>query len=209
MPSRETDCREVRECNLSDTPLAHGTWLTADGSFMKQEKGKTAVFAGTFDPPTYGHIDIIRRSRRIFEKTIVMVGRNPEKEPLFNEQERVAMLRELLADWKDVEVESYPGLTMDFVRRRGADFIVKGIRDGDDLRSELRQANVNMIAGDVETVFLFTTDQTALISSTLIRQICEMGGLERGHLDRLVPPTVVKRMQEKLMDQKARPSEGA
>jgi pantetheine-phosphate adenylyltransferase len=176
---------------------------------MKQDTGKIAVFAGTFDPPTYGHVDIIRRSRRIFEKTIVMVGRNPEKGPLFNEAERVEMLRELLADWADVEVESYGGLTMDFVRRRGADFIVKGIRDGDDLRSELRQANVNMIAGDVETVFLFTTDQTALISSTLIRQICEMGGLERGHLDRLVPPTVVKRMQEKLAGQGGPAGEGS
>ena len=165
---------------------------------MSDRKSKVAVFAGTFDPPTYGHIDIIRRSRRLFEKTIVMIGRNPEKTPLFEEVERVDMLRELLADWPDVEVESYDGLTMDFVRRRGADFIVKGIRDGDDLRSELRQANVNMIAGDVETVFLFTTDQTALISSTLIRQICEMGGLERGHLDRLIPPTVVKRMREKM-----------
>jgi pantetheine-phosphate adenylyltransferase len=165
---------------------------------MSDRKSKIAVFAGTFDPPTYGHIDIIRRSRRLFEKTIVMIGRNPEKSPLFDEQEREDMLRELLSEWPDVAVESYDGLTMDFVRRRGADFIVKGIRDGDDLRSELRQANVNMIAGDVETVFLFTTDQTALISSSLIRQICEMGGLERGHLDRLIPPTVVKRMRDKM-----------
>ena len=165
---------------------------------MSNSKSKIAVFAGTFDPPTYGHLDIIRRSRRLFEKTIVMVGRNPEKVPLFTEAERVEMLRELVGEFQDVEVESYDGLTMDFVRRRGADFIVKGIRDGDDLRSELRQANVNMIAGEVETVFLFTTDQTALISSTLIRQICEMGGLERGHLDRLIPAMVVKRMREKM-----------
>lgn len=157
-----------------------------------------AIFAGTFDPPTYGHLDIIDRSHRLFDRTIVAVGRNPEKEPLFTEDERVAMLRELLADKPDIEVESYSGLTMDFVRAKKAAVIVKGIRDGDDLRSELRQANVNMIAGGVETVFLFTTDQTALISSTLIRQICEMGGMDSGNLDRLVPPLVVKRMKERL-----------
>lgn len=157
-----------------------------------------AVFAGTFDPPTYGHLDIIERARRLFDKTIVAVGRNPEKEPLFTEEERVAMLRELLADHPEIEVESYSGLTMDFVRQKKAAVIVKGIRDGDDLRSELRQANVNMIAGDVETVFLFTTDQTALISSTLIHQICEMGGLPTGRLDRLIPQLVVTKLKEKL-----------
>jgi len=110
----------------------------------------------------------------------------------------VEMLRELVGRQKDVEVEAYAGLTMDYVKRKGADVIVKGIRDGDDLRSELRQANVNMIAGDVETVFLFTTDQTALISSTLIRQICEMGGLASGQIDRLIPPTVVTKLRRKL-----------
>ncbi|MFQ5422861.1 MAG: pantetheine-phosphate adenylyltransferase [Phycisphaerae bacterium] len=165
---------------------------------MDQRRPRTAVFAGTFDPPTRGHLNIIERSQRLFDQTIVAVGRNPEKEPLFTEDERVDMLRELVGRQKDVQVEAYAGLTMDYVKRKGADVIVKGIRDGDDLRSELRQANVNMIAGDVETVFLFTTDQTALISSTLIRQICEMGGLASGQIDRLIPPTVVAKLRKKL-----------
>lgn len=164
---------------------------------MTERRPRTTVFAGTFDPPTKGHLNIIERSRRLFDKTIVAVGRNPEKAPLFTKAERVEMLRELVGDGDDVEITSYSGLTMDFVRKCGADVIVKGIRDGDDLRSELRQANVNMIAGDVDTVFLFTTDQTALISSTLIRQICEMGGLGSGHLDRLIPPPVLARLREK------------
>ncbi len=164
----------------------------------KNGRQKTAVFAGTFDPPTLGHLDIIQRSRKLFDKTIVAVGRNPEKEPLFTKEERVALLKELLGVQPDVEIESYSGLTMDYVRRKGADVIIKGIRDSDDLRNELRQANVNMIAGDVETVFLFTTDTTALISGTLIRQICEMGGLESGHLGRLIPDLVVTKMREKL-----------
>jgi len=175
---------------------------------MPTRKLRTAVFAGTFDPPTYGHLDIIERSRRLFDKTIVAVGINPEKEPLFSEEERVQMLRELIGNHPDIEVQSYSTLTMDFVRRCGADFIVKGIRDGDDLRGELRQANVNMIAGGVETVFLFTTDATALISSTLIRQICEMGGLETGHMDRLIPPGVVKRLKAKLKDRRSGPPAG-
>jgi len=165
---------------------------------MQNGQGRTAVFAGTFDPPTYGHLDIIERSRKIFDKTIVAVGVNPEKEPMFSTEERVEILRELLEDSPDVSVDTYEGLTMDYVRKVGAQVIVKGIRDGDDLRSELRQANVNMIAGDVDTVFLFTTDQTALISSTLIKQICEMGGLESGRIGRLIPPQVVARLRQKL-----------
>ncbi len=126
------------------------------------------------------------------------VGVNPEKEPLFTAAERVTMLRELVAGTQDVEVEAYTGLTMDYFREKNAAVIVKGIRDSDDLRNELRQANVNMLAGDVETVFLFTTDQTALISGTLIRQIAEMGGLAGGQMERLIPPTVVARLKEKL-----------
>ena len=165
---------------------------------MANNTHKTAVFAGTFDPPTVGHLDIINRSRRLFSKTIVAVGRNPEKQPLFTDKERVSLLRELVGGYADVEVESYKGLTMDYVRRKGADVIVKGIRDSDDLRNELRQANVNMIAGDIETVFLFTTDTTALISGTLIRQICELGGLDSANLTRLIPPQVVEAMQRKL-----------
>ena len=165
---------------------------------MAQRRPKVAVFAGTFDPPTIGHLDIIERSRRLFDKTIIAVGVNPEKQPLFTTDERVSMLAELVSEMDGVEVESYAGLTMDYVRRRKADFIVKGIRDSDDLRNELRQANVNMIAGDVETVFLFTTDRTALISGTLIRQVAEMGGLESGHVERLIPPSIVDRLRKKL-----------
>lgn len=165
-------------------------------------KPKIAIFAGTFDPPTYGHLNIIERSRRLFDQTIVAVGVNPEKEPLFSQQERVELLRSLIGDMTGVEIEAYEGLTMDYVQRRNADVIVKGIRDSDDLRNELRQANVNMIAGDVETVFLFTTDQTALISSTLIRQIAEMGGLDSGKMTRLIPPSVVQRMKERLASEK-------
>lgn len=165
---------------------------------MANNTPKSAVFAGTFDPPTIGHLDIIHRARRLFSRTIVAVGRNPEKQPLFSPEERVALLKQLLAGETDVEVEAYDGLTMDYVRRRKADVIVKGIRDSDDLRNELRQANVNMIAGDVETVFLFTTDTTALISGTLIRQICELGGLDSANMNRLIPQPVIEALRRKI-----------
>lgn len=165
---------------------------------MSKRQPRTAVYAGSFDPPTFGHLDLIERSRRLFDKTIIAVGRNPEKEPLFTPEERVEMLRGLLENAADVEIESYEGLTMDFVRQKHAALIVKGIRDSEDLRNELRQANVNMLAGDVETVFLFTTDQTALISSTLIRQIAVMGGLTGTHMSRLVPPSILQRLRQKI-----------
>ncbi len=164
---------------------------------MAPRRNKVAVFAGTFDPPTHGHLSIIQRSRRLFDKTIIAVGVNPEKAPMFTAAERVEMLVELVGTADDIEVEAYTGLTMNYVRDKHADVIVKGIRDSDDLRNELRQANVNMIAGDIETIFLFTDDQSALISGTLVRQIAEMGGLEGGQISRLIPDSVVERLRAK------------
>lgn len=184
---RDRGYRKALLCSSSETDCR-----------MANNTPKIAVFAGTFDPPTYGHLDIIQRSQRLFARTVVAVGRNPEKRPLFSQEERVDLLRQLVGDLTDVEVEAYAGLTMDYVRRKKADVIVKGIRDSDDLRNELRQANVNMIAGDVETVFLFTTDTTALISGTLIRQICELGGLDSANMNRLIPPLVIDALRKKL-----------
>ncbi|MCK6457249.1 MAG: pantetheine-phosphate adenylyltransferase [Phycisphaerae bacterium] len=162
---------------------------------MRPKRKKIAVFAGTFDPPTNGHLDIIRRARLLFDELIVAVGRNPEKAPCFSEAERVQMLRELTANMDNVRVMSYPGLTMDFVREHGATVIIKGIRDSSDLGSELQQANVNQIAGAVETVFLLSSDQHAMTSSALIRQIVEFGGGNPERLRRLVPPTVARRLR--------------
>jgi pantetheine-phosphate adenylyltransferase len=125
---------------------------------------------------------------------VVAVGRNPEKEAFFSEQERVAMLRELTLGMRNVRVETYPGLTMDFAQRKGATAIIKGIRDSSDLGSELQQASVNQIAGNIETVFLMTGDQHALTSSTLIRQIVEFGGADSRRLSRLVSPGVARRL---------------
>jgi len=152
------------------------------------------VFPGTFDPITEGHLDMIRRGSRLFDKLIVAVGTNPQKTELFSKEERVALTRELVKDLPNVEVQSYDGLTIDFVHRVGGTMILKGIRDTVDLRAELQQANTNRIAGGVETLFLLTSDRHALTSSTLIKQIAAMGG----DVSQLVPPSVREKLLAKL-----------
>ncbi|MFH0983139.1 MAG: pantetheine-phosphate adenylyltransferase [Planctomycetota bacterium] len=157
-----------------------------------------AVFPGTFDPVTLGHLDIIRRGAKIFGRVIIAVGCNPEKIEWFPPAERVEVIRWLTRDLANVSVESYDGLTMDYVRRVGAKVILRGIRDSDDLRTELQVANTNLIVGEVETVFLMTSDQHALTSSTLIKQIVEIGGYDRTRLARLVPEEVIDRLEKHL-----------
>lgn len=158
-----------------------------------------AIFPGTFDPPTNGHLDILRRGVKLFDQVVVAVGQNPEKEPLFPVQERLDMLGELTADMRNVRIAAYQGLTMDFARKARARAILRGIRDGTDLYYELQQANANLMVGDVETVFLLANDEYILTSSTLIKQIVEMGGPDIDRLLRLVPASVVKRLRNRLL----------
>lgn len=159
---------------------------------------RIAVFPGAFDPPTLGHLDIISRCAKLFPRVVVGVGHNPEKQALFSIAERVDMLSIELDAISNVEVQPYEGLTMEFVRSIDASVIVRGIRDSVDLRSELQAANTNLLVGDVETIFLMTSDQHALTSSTLIKQIVAIGGYEPSRLTRLVPPTVLERLLKKL-----------
>jgi len=157
-----------------------------------------AVFPGTFDPLTNGHLDLIHRATRMFSRVVVGVGHNPEKSEMFSPPERVDMICELVARLDNVTVKSYGGLTMEFVREVGGHVLLRGIRDSIDLRDELVFANANLIVGDIETVFLMATDQTALTSSTLIKQIVELGGAHIDRLANLVPPTVLTRLKKKL-----------
>lgn len=165
---------------------------------MEHGKKLVAVFPGTFDPVTLGHVDLIQRGARLFPRLIVGVGHNPEKSALFAPDERVEMIAELIRDMANVSVESYDGLTMAFVRRVGAGALLRGIRDSADLRDELQFANANLIVGDIETVFLMATDQNALTSSALIKQIVELGGADINRLSNLVPAGVLKKLQEKI-----------
>ena len=164
---------------------------------MPSENPIIAVLPGTFDPVTYGHLDLIKRAAALVGRLVVGVGRNPEKPELFSADERVAMIVAELKGRPDVEVMAYDGLTMEFVRSIGAKVILRGIRDSVDLRAELQAANTNLIVGDVETLFLMTSDQHALTSSTLIKQIVEMGGLGTPGLARLVPDAVLKGLKDK------------
>jgi pantetheine-phosphate adenylyltransferase len=160
-------------------------------------KDRVAVFPGSFDPITCGHLDIIERAARLFDRVIVAVGHNPEKKDTFGVEERVEMIQELVGRFGNVTVESYQGLTIDFVRTAGGDAIVRGIRDSVDLRDELQAANTNRMVGDVETVFFMAADEYGLTSSTYIKQIVAMGGQQAGRLSALVPESVLKRLQQK------------
>lgn len=164
---------------------------------MTKAQETLAVFPGTFDPITLGHVDIARRACRLFDQLIIAVGSNPEKTPWFSIDQRVEMIREALADTPNVSVDPYAGLTMDYVRRVGANVIVRGIRDTVDLREEIRIAMLNQLVGGVETVFLMTDDEHALTASSLIKQIVELGGVDRKQMSRLLPASVMKRLAKR------------
>ncbi len=157
----------------------------------------TAVFPGSFDPFTNGHLDIIRRASGLFDRLIVAIGHNPEKDEIFSTAERVAMAEGLVGDLANVSVEAYEGLTVDFVRRSGGQVIVRGIRDSIDLRDELQSANTNLIVGAVETVFLLASERFAFTSSTFIMQIVSMGGDASARLSALVPTPVLQKLRAK------------
>lgn len=158
---------------------------------------KRGVFPGTFDPITNGHIDLIQRGLKFVDELIVAVGHNPEKKELFTPQERIEMIQELISDLKNVRVETYEGLTAEYVQEVQADIILRGIRDNVDLHYELQQANINMAIGGIETIFLMTNDRYALTSSTYIKQIVALGMDDVDRLSRLVPPNVAQRLHDK------------
>ncbi len=165
---------------------------------MSQGNSNIALFPGTFDPVTYGHLDIIERASKLYGRLIVAVGQNPTKEAVFSSAERVAMLKEHTRGVTNIDVRTYDGLTIEFARKVGAKVILRGIRDNVDLHDELEIATTNRIISGVETVFLLTSDQYALTSSTLIKQIVELGEYDANHLARLVPLDVAKRLEVRL-----------
>ena len=151
-----------------------------------------------FDPLSHGHLDIIQRASRLYDRLIVAVGHNPLKTEVFTAEERREMLLEHTSDLPNIEVEVYTGLTVEFARCVGAGVILRGIRDTVDLHAELEIATTNRIIGGIETVFLMTSGQHVLTSSTLIRQIVEIGRYDTDHLTRLVPLDVAKRLETRL-----------
>ena len=159
-----------------------------------------AVYVGSFDPATLGHMDILDRTRRLFDRVTVGVGINPEKSPLLQPAERVELIQRVAADWSNVRVESFEGLTVDYVRQCGAAVLVRGVRTVSDIEHEsvLTLAN-RTLAPEIETIFLMASERYAHISSTLIKQIATMGGeTVRVQLAEFVPEAVVDPLLAKL-----------
>jgi pantetheine-phosphate adenylyltransferase len=162
-----------------------------------------AIFPGSFDPATFGHLDVIQRGRRLFDGVIVAVGRNPAKDTLFTSDERVEMLRRLVADLLRVErhgapvtVEAFDGLTVDFARRVGAAALLRGIRNLSDLQNEVQQAVTNREIAGLETTFVVAGQSFAYTSSSLIKQLTAMGRDLRP-LSTMVPALVVDALRRK------------
>ena len=160
---------------------------------------RRAIFPGSFDPPTNGHLDIISRSQPLFDEIIIAVLNNPDKHPLFSVEERCDMIREIVPSVQNggcrVSVDSFSGLTADFARNSGATAIVRGIRAVSDYEYELRMALMNRrLEPEIETVFLMADEEYSYVSSTLMKQVFILGGRVAG----LIPELVETRMREKL-----------
>ncbi|MBT5218644.1 MAG: pantetheine-phosphate adenylyltransferase [Woeseia sp.] len=137
----------------------------------------SAMYPGTFDPITLGHEDLVRRACRIFDHVVVAIAANPSKEPMFSLEERVELARASMTDINNIEVSGYEGLTVDFARDNGLGVIMRGLRAVSDFEYEFQLANMNRhLADDVETAFLTPNENYNFISSSLVREICSMGG---------------------------------
>ena len=154
----------------------------------------TAVSPGSFDPVTYGHLDVLERAASRFDKLIVAVLRNVGKSPLFDVDERIELLERVTAHLDNVEIASFEGLLVDFCKARGVRVIVKGLRAVSDFEYELQMAQMNSRLGDVETLFLTTSPVYSFLSSSLVKEVARFGG----DVSDFVPPVVAERLQERL-----------
>ena len=155
----------------------------------------TAVYPGTFDPVTFGHLDIIRRAAVLYDKLIIGVLHNSEKTPLFSVDERVNILTKATEDIANVEVRSFEGLSVDFARSTGAKVIVRGLRLITDFEYELQMAQTNRkLAPDVDTTFLYTSLQYSYLSSTTVKEVARFGG----DIREFVPDFIVGEIHNKL-----------
>jgi len=155
-----------------------------------------AVFPGSFDPLTNGHVDIISRGARLFDRLVVAILVNAEKSPLFTTAERVEMTRTVFASMPNVEVDTFDGLLVDYVERRKAQVIVRGLRAVSDFEYEFQMALMNRrLNGKIETVFMMPAEQYSYISSRLIKEVFSLGGRVQG----LVPELIEERLREKVI----------
>jgi len=155
---------------------------------------RTAIYPGTFDPFTNGHLDLVKRGLRIFDHLIVAVAPSPKKNPLFTVDERLAMIRETLKGYKRVSMEMFEGLLVDYVRDRKGTAIIRGLRAVSDFEYELQLALMNRrLSSDIETVFMMPSEEYSYLTATIAKEISSLGGTVKG----LVPPHVDQALRRK------------
>jgi len=155
---------------------------------------RTAICPGTFDPFTNGHLDIVKRSLRIFDHVIIAVATNPKKTPLFGVDERIVLIREVVSDIKGVEVDSFDGLLVDYVNSRKGSAVVRGLRAVSDFEYEMQMALMNRrLYPKIETVFMMPSEEYTFLTSTVIKEVASFGGDVNG----LVPGCVEQALKKK------------
>ena len=160
----------------------------------RPREGSLAVFPGSFDPITNGHLDIVERGLRVFDRVRMAILVNVEKQPLFSVEERLAIIREAYEDNPRVEVDTFSGLLVDYAERVGASVIIRGIRAISDFEYEFQRALMNRrLDPRIETVFMMPAESYSYVSSRLVKEVFQVGGAVRG----LVPPLVERRLREK------------
>ena len=162
---------------------------------MMEDEMKRAVYPGSFDPVTYGHIDVIKRSAQLVDELVVAVLQNSKKNPLFSVEDRVNILKEATKDISNIRIESFDGLSIDFVRRCEAQFLVRGLRAITDFDYELQMSQTNRIlAPDVDTIFLTTSLEYAYLSSSTVKEVALYGG----DITKFVPDVVRDEIERKM-----------
>jgi pantetheine-phosphate adenylyltransferase len=163
---------------------------------IQRNKQVVAIYPGSFDPVTNGHLDLIARAAVIFDRVVVAVTRNPEKDSLFEVKERTEMLEAVTFEWKNVEVDVFEGLLVDYARMRGAGVILRGIRAVSDYEYELQMAMMNRkLESQIETVFMLPAEAYSFVSSRLVKELARLGGPIKG----FVPALVERRLRAKVV----------
>ncbi len=157
-----------------------------------------AIFPGSFDPITNGHLDVIERGMKLFDELIIAVGRSPVKNQLFTPEERVEMIGELIREknMTNISVESFEGLTVEYATGKKADVILRGLRSLTDVQYEFQLAMTNRAVAGIETIFIMTSEQYGFTSSTLIREVASLGG----DISNLIPKNVYERIKKHLKE---------
>lgn len=158
-------------------------------------KKRIALYPGTFDPITYGHIDVVERATQLFPQVIVLVARNTSKAPMFTDDERVSMIRQVFRKNRRVVVDRFDGLLVNYARRTGATVVVRGLRAVSDFEYEFQMALTNRkLSPDIDTVFLVPDERYTYLNSTIVREVARHGG----NVSDFVPPSVRRQLEKKL-----------